>query len=550
MAETSHDNVKEKVQAVREVVPGKSNNEVVLVLQYYDYNVERAIQAYLEDGAKEALKEWNFTGSKQPNKKRKNKKKGAGDKTGDKPDVSLTSSTAANGKGEPVVNGKIGVPNGEIAHGPEQSESESPLDSPTSPPPDSVKDSTASKRDSGSNRGPTPASSSASTATATATTTASVPQRQPHGKGRGHHDSHHSHHHHGNARERTTSEMSTGSGYGDGHRRPFQGLEKAFKDLQRQTTSLERLRHLLDHEIDRSYKSVKSVFEELRKGLSDRESQLVAEMDLLKKEASDMLEMRQHRASDLKRQCERSEQLKEAEVNELRADIKHFVIERRHDEELGRTTRFLFDSDLLLGEIQKFGEVVHVKSLYTARRPSASSVASSVSHDENHEDDLSQSWEVTELQDRLRTSLKLQSSTSDRSPPSRNGPSDGDFIPSRSYRNRQPNGGIPAKQSDPARGPRQSGKPGPGSPVRPVSSSASSSTRSDRPSSGATGSPGRGGRGRGRGRGGRGGGQGRGRGQGGERPPSSASSQRPSSGSGSQPRSSQQARVVVSAISD
>ena len=44
------------------------------------------------------------------------------------------------------------------------------------------------------------------------------------------------------------------------------GLEKAFKDLQRQSNSLERLRHLLDHEIDRSFKSVKSVFEELRKG--------------------------------------------------------------------------------------------------------------------------------------------------------------------------------------------------------------------------------------------------------------------------------------------
>ena len=37
-----------QVSAVREVVLGKSNNEIVLVLQYYDYNVEKAIQAYLE----------------------------------------------------------------------------------------------------------------------------------------------------------------------------------------------------------------------------------------------------------------------------------------------------------------------------------------------------------------------------------------------------------------------------------------------------------------------------------------------------------------------
>ena len=37
-----------QVTAVREVVPGKSNNEVILVLQFYDYNVEKTIQAYLE----------------------------------------------------------------------------------------------------------------------------------------------------------------------------------------------------------------------------------------------------------------------------------------------------------------------------------------------------------------------------------------------------------------------------------------------------------------------------------------------------------------------
>ena len=37
-----------QVTAVREVVSGKSNNEIILVLQYYDYDVERSIQAYLE----------------------------------------------------------------------------------------------------------------------------------------------------------------------------------------------------------------------------------------------------------------------------------------------------------------------------------------------------------------------------------------------------------------------------------------------------------------------------------------------------------------------
>lgn len=44
-------NLCDQVQAVREVVPGKGNNEVHMVLQYYDYNVETAIQAYLEGGS-------------------------------------------------------------------------------------------------------------------------------------------------------------------------------------------------------------------------------------------------------------------------------------------------------------------------------------------------------------------------------------------------------------------------------------------------------------------------------------------------------------------
>jgi hypothetical protein len=153
-----------------------------------------------------------------------------------------------------------------------------------------------------------------------------------------------------------------------------------------------------------------------------------------------MLEMRQNKAAELKRLCDRSEQLKEAEVTELRADIKHFVIERRHDEELGRTTRFLYDSDLLLQEINKFGQVVHVKSMYTTRRPSTSSVASSsVSHEEAStvDDEFLQSKEMVELQDRLRTSLRLPNSHSDSS----NGPTDG------SSRHRQSNGRGPARGS-------------------------------------------------------------------------------------------------------
>ena len=46
------------MQSVKEVVPGHSKNEITLVLQYYDYSVEQAIQAYLEG------QYWNLKKSK------------------------------------------------------------------------------------------------------------------------------------------------------------------------------------------------------------------------------------------------------------------------------------------------------------------------------------------------------------------------------------------------------------------------------------------------------------------------------------------------------
>jgi len=49
MAElNTHVNVKEKIYAVRSVVPNKSNNEIVLVLQQFDFNVDKAVQAFVD----------------------------------------------------------------------------------------------------------------------------------------------------------------------------------------------------------------------------------------------------------------------------------------------------------------------------------------------------------------------------------------------------------------------------------------------------------------------------------------------------------------------
>lgn len=437
----SHDNVKEKVQAVREVVPGKSNNEIVLVLQYYDYNVEKAIQAYFEDGAKEALGEWHVPTAK-PNKKKKNKKKpsspgeadmgattpvggAAASATGSAASTSSQSSvvkTPASSNGVSAISSssdsKPSLPNGDLHY-----DAESRLDA--------LDSSLLGAAAPGAALLPTPTAGQISgradnglSVNGSSPPVPSKAQNHP----RTHSGSHgHGHGHHNHGRTRTTSERSTSSNVGaggDNHsKRPFQGLEKSIKDLQRQTTSLERLRLVLEHETDRSYKSIKSVFEEMRTHLNVREKQLIAEMDVVKQQAYEVFKMRQEKAALLKVQIERAEKLSESELIELRADVKQFVADRKVDEELGKTIRFHYDSDHLKEELLTFGQVLPVKCAYSARRPSVSSVASSGvgTDDIPIPSPLSSSQpapiqdgyqmttdEMAELQTRLKNSLKIQ----------------------------------------------------------------------------------------------------------------------------------------------
>ncbi|XP_064598340.1 spermatogenesis-associated serine-rich protein 2-like isoform X2 [Liolophura sinensis] len=360
-AETQHDDVKSKVQSVREVVPGKSNNEIILVLQYYDNNVERTIQAYVEDGAKEALTQWHFSGNKTANKKKKKNKpkptnqqqtQGKSTDQSEKPsndsnhieEKSITSQHLVNGSHEVHSNGdatEMAASSASTASSPVSSSSTEPL-----PP-----------------RQP-------------------LPQRQRHqhhqsahaGTGQQAHITHH-------PRERTVSEQSASSVSSTSlkSKKPHAGLEKSVKDLQRQTISIERFKRVLNEEVERGCKRIKTVFEEMIQALKERESLLQAEMDLVRKQALETFAARQTQGADLKVRVDRAPSLNDAELAELRAEIKHFVADRKLDEDLGKTTRFLYDSDHLLGEIKSFGEVVPVRCAYTKRRPSAASLVSQTS---------------------------------------------------------------------------------------------------------------------------------------------------------------------------
>uniref|UniRef100_A0A4W3JBK5 Spermatogenesis-associated serine-rich protein 2 n=1 Tax=Callorhinchus milii TaxID=7868 RepID=A0A4W3JBK5_CALMI len=133
-------------------------------------------------------------------------------------------------------------------------------------------------------------------------------------------------------------------------------IEKSMKDLQRCTVSLARYQLLIKEEMDASVKKIKVTFGELQTCIMDREVALMSELDKIKKEALEILDSRQRRAEELKRLTDVAIQMSESQLAELRAEIKHFVSDRKYDEELGRSARFTGSPESLGAQIQQFGE--------------------------------------------------------------------------------------------------------------------------------------------------------------------------------------------------
>ncbi|ELW62673.1 SPATS2-like protein [Tupaia chinensis] len=107
-------------------------------------------------------------------------------------------------------------------------------------------------------------------------------------------------------------------------------------------------------------------------GIIDKEVSLMAEMDKVKEEAMEILTARQKKAEELKRLTDLASQMAEMQLAELRAEIKHFVSERKYDEELGKAARFSCDIEQLKAQIMLCGEITHPKNNYSSRTPCSS----------------------------------------------------------------------------------------------------------------------------------------------------------------------------------
>ncbi|MEE6471367.1 hypothetical protein FKM82_009254 [Ascaphus truei] len=364
----SYENMKEKITAVRAVVPNKSNNEIILVLQHFDNCVDKTVQAFMEGNAVEVLKEWTVLGKKK-NKKKKSKPKA---------EAPAPSTTADAGKGAPeegeqsAASSEKGGLNGYHING-STNDTES-VDS-LSEGLDTLSIDARELEDS------EPTTPDVSEAPASAfqngrpglelkLTAAHLPQSSMHQKAVP------SDHRHTNkvrsgsvssSQSLASPSLSEDAPLSSGSRKLGANIEKSVKDLQRCSVSLARYRVVVKEEMDASIKKMKQTFAELQSCLMDREVALLAEMDKVKAEAMDILASRQKKAEELKKLTDVAVRMSEEQLSELRADIKHFVSERKYDEELGRAARFTADLETLKSSVESFGQVSHPKNNYSTR---------------------------------------------------------------------------------------------------------------------------------------------------------------------------------------
>uniref|UniRef100_A0A8B9F4K9 Spermatogenesis-associated serine-rich protein 2 n=1 Tax=Amazona collaria TaxID=241587 RepID=A0A8B9F4K9_9PSIT len=369
------ENMKEKISAVRAIVPNRSNNEIVLVLQHFDNCVDRTVQAFMEGNASEVLKEWTVTGKKK-NKKKKPKPKPQAEPSS-LPEPGKPASSGEEAPGSAGKGGMNGFHVNGCAHDTESVDSLSEgldalsIDARELEECESVCFPTAV---------PDLANGIADYDTQSLTlhpsqSPSSLRQRPEHRST-------------GRSLSRSALSHSTPASLSatrledvplsPANRKLGSNIEKSVKDLQRCTVSLARYRVVVKEEMDASIKKMKQVFAELQSSLMDREVALLAEMDKVKAEAMEILSSRQRKAEALKKMTDVAVRMSEEQLVELRADIKHFVSERKYDEDLGRVARFSCDLDALKRSIATFGQVSHPKNSYSTRSRCSSLTAAAL----------------------------------------------------------------------------------------------------------------------------------------------------------------------------
>ncbi|NXA14543.1 SPS2L protein, partial [Sapayoa aenigma] len=361
-----------QINAIRSIVPNKSNNEIVLVLQQFDNNVDKAVQAFMDGDATQVLKEWNMTGKKKNNRRKRSKSKqhqgnkdpknknGGAEKASQEPQRipdCHTNGCSKDNSCRGSANQKLETSSLESkGSGFVRSAPDCPESRDRERECQRVSVELSPKTMNGVEQHESPQSS--------------VQLQCNLGRPKSKSSSAKS--------SNTTTQLETKTD--DSVKKRGPNIEKSVKDLQRCTVSLTRYRVMIKEEVDNSVKKIKAAFAELHSCIVDKEVSLMAEIDKVKEEAMEILTARQKKAEELKRLTDLASQMAEAQLSELRAEIKHFVSERKYDEELGRSARFSCDTEQLKTQIQLCGEISHPKNNYSSRTPCSLVLSSMTSH--------------------------------------------------------------------------------------------------------------------------------------------------------------------------
>jgi len=207
-------------------------------------------------------------------------------------------------------------------------------------------------------------------------------------------------------------------------------LEKEAKNMAKYDTNREQIGHQFNEEIEKSRQLIRSVFEEIRKSVNDRERAMLEELEQLKSEGANLLRQQDQRSKDLKDGVTRLSSLNDRQIDDLRFQIRRFVNEQRITEELGQPMKFRYDSDRLVESIKNFGEVIAIGRREPQKHSSMSSLVSSADGDGTHsisgksvteiavggitmKSESMDADQLVELTRSLRENLKLQGITED-----------------------------------------------------------------------------------------------------------------------------------------
>ncbi|VDK68487.1 unnamed protein product [Litomosoides sigmodontis] len=294
--------IEEAVAKVREVVHTASKNDIILALHNFDFDVNKTIQAFCDDGAQSALDSWKRSGTSS--KKNQKKKKVAKDQRVPAAAASIPSCIYAPRSVPRTPNGVVPSP---------------------------VVSGMVEVASSQSRSGTVSLSISESQKLVTGADAVKVPS--------------------------ASSKLEASSEILDnGH------VCEGATGLKEHGRQLEKIETVFENQLSIAKENVRNSFKCIRQLLVERENHLLAELQRTHDEGARFFNERRLQSYELYDRAKRMSAMSDREQAELRDEIKKFNAEKQNEEGIALATRFHCDSVQLIKLVKNFGEVIAVNS--------------------------------------------------------------------------------------------------------------------------------------------------------------------------------------------